>query len=470
MIREEAGVFTSSSLRSFYLSMADVIRRLAVVEQVSVDSPGEVGPIGATMLWVAETDPLLGPAPGFIEWNLCDGRELDRTIYSDLFLLIGEKYGPGDGSTTFNIPDARDRFIAAPGLNAGVLGSVGGDWFHQHLTPDVPEHTHSVIDSGHIHASTQVAHTHDAGTLDAGAHTHSAGTLVSADHTHGFALLQHSHDDSFGIADPGHAHTASSPTHSHASGTLTGGSHTHGFTLLQHTHSDSFSLNDPGHSHSVIDPQHDHQSGSYITANHSHGPGAMGITAVPSTTGAGAGSGAQQVPALAQFISVTGNTANAQANIQGTSGTRSTNISIGTSSTGTILAGSVGTVSGSLPTGTTGSGGDVSVTGTTGNTAVTVTVDSNTTGVSLSGSVGDVSGALPTGTTDSAGAAPITGETGTGGGGVISGDTGSAQPAITVDPAATGISINPAGAPFAETESNDEPPPFVTFNVVLRVA
>ena len=38
-------------------------------------------------------------------WLLCDGSAVNRTTYSDLFSAIGIIYGPGDGSTTFNIPN-----------------------------------------------------------------------------------------------------------------------------------------------------------------------------------------------------------------------------------------------------------------------------------------------------------------------------------------------------------------------------
>lgn len=35
----------------------------------------------------------------------CDGSEISRTDYSDLFNAIGTTYGDGDGTTTFNLPD-----------------------------------------------------------------------------------------------------------------------------------------------------------------------------------------------------------------------------------------------------------------------------------------------------------------------------------------------------------------------------
>lgn len=37
---------------------------------------------------------------------LCDGSEISRTTYADLFGVIGTTYGSGDGTTTFNLPNA----------------------------------------------------------------------------------------------------------------------------------------------------------------------------------------------------------------------------------------------------------------------------------------------------------------------------------------------------------------------------
>ena len=41
-------------------------------------------------------------------WLLCDGSAVSRVVYSSLFNVIGETYGAGDGSTTFNLPDLRE--------------------------------------------------------------------------------------------------------------------------------------------------------------------------------------------------------------------------------------------------------------------------------------------------------------------------------------------------------------------------
>jgi hypothetical protein len=39
---------------------------------------------------------------------LCDGSEISRSTYIDLFNAIGTYYGEGNGSTTFNIPNLKN--------------------------------------------------------------------------------------------------------------------------------------------------------------------------------------------------------------------------------------------------------------------------------------------------------------------------------------------------------------------------
>jgi len=48
-------------------------------------------------------------------WLLCDGSAVSRTTYADLFALIGDGFGEGDGSTTFNLPDYRGKFLRGLG-------------------------------------------------------------------------------------------------------------------------------------------------------------------------------------------------------------------------------------------------------------------------------------------------------------------------------------------------------------------
>ena len=57
-------------------------------------------------------------------WLFCDGAAVSRVTYSALFSVIGTTYGSGDGSTTFNIPDFRDRVGIGSGSTYGI-GSSG---------------------------------------------------------------------------------------------------------------------------------------------------------------------------------------------------------------------------------------------------------------------------------------------------------------------------------------------------------
>lgn len=45
---------------------------------------------------------------GFLE---CNGREVSRTTYAELFNAIGTTYGPGNGFTTFNLPNFVGKFL-----------------------------------------------------------------------------------------------------------------------------------------------------------------------------------------------------------------------------------------------------------------------------------------------------------------------------------------------------------------------
>ena len=85
-------------------------------------------PTGMIFPWPGDT-----PPEGAI---VADGRELNRTTYKGLFNIYGTKYGAGDGSTTFNVPDLDGRFIelttdaesvgqfVEPGL-PNITGSIG---------------------------------------------------------------------------------------------------------------------------------------------------------------------------------------------------------------------------------------------------------------------------------------------------------------------------------------------------------
>lgn len=80
-------------------------------------------------------------------WKICDGSEVSRTTYADLFTVIGTSYGAGDGSTTFNLPNKRGR--VSVGLDSSqtefsTIGKKGGEKTHQLKVEELPSHAHTV--------------------------------------------------------------------------------------------------------------------------------------------------------------------------------------------------------------------------------------------------------------------------------------------------------------------------------------
>lgn len=94
-------------------------------------------PLGSLKDYAGASDP---PDPG---WLIANGRAVSRSTYAALFALIGTTYGSGNGSTTFNLPDTRQRVtlgVAASGTGS-TLGGTGGAIDHTHTSAT---HSHSL--------------------------------------------------------------------------------------------------------------------------------------------------------------------------------------------------------------------------------------------------------------------------------------------------------------------------------------
>lgn len=57
-------------------------------------------------------------------WLQCNGAAVSRTTYARLFKKIGTKYGAGDGSTTFNLPDLQHRVLEGTNTLSEVAQKV----------------------------------------------------------------------------------------------------------------------------------------------------------------------------------------------------------------------------------------------------------------------------------------------------------------------------------------------------------
>lgn len=89
-------------------------------------------------------------------WLICNGLEISRDQYSQLFRVIGTTFGAGDGIYTFKLPDYRGAFLRGSGNNENVNhANHTGPSLNQQQTDSLGVHSHtahsSVTDPGHAH-------------------------------------------------------------------------------------------------------------------------------------------------------------------------------------------------------------------------------------------------------------------------------------------------------------------------------
>lgn len=74
-------------------------------------------PIGTILSYSATTPPV-----GFL---VCDGSEVSKTTYADLFAIIGNTYGTATNTSRFKLPDLRDKFVQGANGNLGTSKDAG---------------------------------------------------------------------------------------------------------------------------------------------------------------------------------------------------------------------------------------------------------------------------------------------------------------------------------------------------------
>lgn len=152
-------------------------------------APANVPPSGSIIMFGGSSAPT--------GWLLCNGAAVSRTTYAALFAVVGTTFGVGDGSTTFNVPDARQKFplgVAASGTG-NALGATGGSIDHTHT---VPAHFHGMGTGSDFNITSGGAHTH---SID---HDHASVTSAAGSaHTHS---IDHDHAAATTDSQGGHSH------------------------------------------------------------------------------------------------------------------------------------------------------------------------------------------------------------------------------------------------------------------------
>lgn len=98
----------------------------------SSGADGENLPVGSILAFAGSTAP-----EGYL---MCDGSNVSRTTYGELFNVIGTTYGQGDTTTTFGLPNIKGRVLV--GLDStqtefDTLGETGG-------SKELQAHSHDV--------------------------------------------------------------------------------------------------------------------------------------------------------------------------------------------------------------------------------------------------------------------------------------------------------------------------------------
>lgn len=110
---------------------------LALVANLLAEIEFNPAIIGEIKPWALDTIPT--------GWALCDGSLYTFAAYPDAGPLFGNKYG-GDGTTTFGVPDLRDKTLRGAGGSL-TLGQEGGSDSITLSESQLPTHSHPVVGS-----------------------------------------------------------------------------------------------------------------------------------------------------------------------------------------------------------------------------------------------------------------------------------------------------------------------------------
>lgn len=110
---------------------------------------------GSILVWSTSTAPT--------GWLLCNGLSVSRTTYSALYNKITTKYGSGNGSTTFTLPNLKGRVPVGVGSSPFTsLGNNGGSTSVTLTVSQIPQHNHGqVVTAGENGTSTRIDYAGD---------------------------------------------------------------------------------------------------------------------------------------------------------------------------------------------------------------------------------------------------------------------------------------------------------------------
>lgn len=134
---ESDGVSVWSQIYGMLLGSIDYVGPSFELIFPGVDQTGNTAPVGSIHAYGGEKEPL-----GYF---LCKGQAVSRVVYAELFDKLGESFGAGNGTTTFNIPDLRGQFLRGFADGTGIDGSRV---FGSQQAADIGGHNHNAAGAG----------------------------------------------------------------------------------------------------------------------------------------------------------------------------------------------------------------------------------------------------------------------------------------------------------------------------------
>lgn len=108
----------------------------------------------------------------------CDGANVSRTTYADLFGVIGTTWGAGDGSTTFGLPDLQDNVVVGKSASKAHASSMGSS----NVTPSGSVSVSVSVQNHTLSTGRMPSHSHRIGNSRSGANQ---GMVVNNINQHG---------------------------------------------------------------------------------------------------------------------------------------------------------------------------------------------------------------------------------------------------------------------------------------------
>ncbi len=127
-------------------------------------------------------------------WLVRDGTEISRTTYADLFAVIGTLWGPGNGTTTFNLPNAKGRVDVGIDASQGIFDTIGETGGSNEIALSATQNgTHNHLQNSHSHTQDTHNHTQNSHSHTQDTHNHLQNAHNHTQNSHNHTQVPHAH-------------------------------------------------------------------------------------------------------------------------------------------------------------------------------------------------------------------------------------------------------------------------------------